>query len=156
MSHKVATILLVCLITVFVSSGQSWAKSKKEIPAPPKSEENDEVAKQYLMMQCKINSDIEEENRKIPLHKMEVASLQEQLLLCIQTHHRAEAARVEQKQKEVYSAWDASNKRIDGLKKDKDKLKMDALKYYKGKLPGSFSKEWEKEELAHYGRLPQD
>ena len=41
------------------------------------------------------------------------------------------------------------DRKIDSLKNDKENLKIDALKYYKGKLPKSLSLGWKEEELDY-------
>ena len=41
------------------------------------------------------------------------------------------------------------NQQIDVLNKDKSDLKLDALKYYKGKLPQQLLSKWEDEEIEY-------
>lgn len=106
----------------------------------------------YLDQQSDINRDILKEYRNLALARKELKTQRQ--LSALDTQYRGRGSLpTDSKVADAAREVKQCEQRIADLERRKGNLKMDATKYYEGKLPASFIKDWDEAEQAHRERI---
>jgi hypothetical protein len=127
--------------------------SPNQSPADKTNVGFDKLEIQYLDMQHIMTLEIEKQQRDIEykwVQKMRNSHFRSKY---IQIGAMDRARRLENENNDLEKSRDDSKMRIQSLQQEKEKLKMDALKYYKGKPSQQFEEVWDIRETEHKERL---
>ncbi len=107
-----------------------------------------ELQMQYMSKLRRINLNIK--NAYIDLkYNDQMLKLQQREELNELSYRGRVPRSVEEKKDKINADNKNANDKIKKLEMDKEDLKLDALKYYKGNLPAELSENWNKEESEH-------
>lgn len=172
MNMKKILILLICLSMVAASlfvaeqvkkkKGSSKKILESEIKQEPREESADafsrsmqndmaavEIRMQYMSKLRKINYEIQLEHINLKYNdKKRDIQYREELINDLAYRGRVPYS-AEKKRDRIEDEEKYSNEHIKKLEMEKEDLKLDAIKYYKGTLPPEFSKEWNETESEH-------
>lgn len=110
------------------------------------------IQSQYMSKLRKLNYEIEREHRNLKYNDKK-RDLQHQEELNELAYRRRVPYSVEKKRDKISDENRYSNENIKKLEMEKVDLELDATKYYKGKLPTEFLKEWNEIETEHIKAL---
>jgi len=108
----------------------------------------DDIQNQYINNLSNINAELENIYQKYYKYQKLYALNQELKIINLKSSGKIspEAERQETKYRDEEESL---KKRRKELKNDKNSLKLDALKFYKGKMPAALKKKWDEEEKRH-------
>jgi predicted RNase H-like nuclease (RuvC/YqgF family) len=104
-------------------------------------------------MQHIMNLEIERLQKDIEYKFFEKMRNSRLLIKHINIGNRERVRRLENENNDLEKSMEDSKMRIQSLQQEKEKLKMDALKYYKGKPSQQFEEVWDIRETEHKERL---
>jgi len=145
---------LVSGLTVYAQdASKKSVKSGKTTKVKEQSKKRDvidAVGQQYLDMLKDYNNQLQEAKKDIEKNG-KFAEINHEYVMKLYDNARKYGSRVDQKEidraraesNQYYKDIDRLKIRITELQQEKQKLKIDALKYYKGKLPQSFKNKWD-------------
>ena len=106
----------------------------------------DDLQREYLTKLSAINSEIKRLCPQLLQNEERGERLDELYFLDLRAHNFKTSANQRRLEQELKDDRERYKTKIEGLKNDKDNLKLDILKYYSGKMPDWLKEEWSKEE----------
>lgn len=119
------------------------------------SDEGDELQRQYLVKLMKIDLGLEIAHIQLRGNFEQSKSHQKSELLELQYRGRIPHD-VEMRGQELKDEEARTEENIKDLEREKENLKLDALKFYNGKMPKWLSKKWQKEETDYSKNIDEN
>lgn len=124
------------------------------LPDTNQPEQSDEIQQQYLKSLKIINLELDIENIAIS-KDYKLFKLQDEREL-LELNYRGKISYTAKMDRDKLENEEARTKEnIKNLNRDKENLKLDALKFYNGKMPKWLSEKWQEEEANHLKTLIQ-
>lgn len=128
-------------------STDSYEKFKKDMAAR-------EIQRQYYFNLLRINGDLQQQHINIKYYYKQIRLQQQEESLELSYRGRVPYS-VSSKRQKLEDDRVKSEDKIKELEKEKDNLKLDALKYYQGSMPKSLSDQWSEEEKRYSDFIKQ-
>jgi hypothetical protein len=141
--------------TVSGKPSKGTKEPAKDAGTQSKQETSDSTQAEYLDMQRNVNSELEREHNTISTAYRTImcAYYYQARSMKGEPYNREKAAEFQNALKGAEKSRAESERRIPILEQIKEKIRTDALQYYKGNLPPSFHKGWEGEDRLHKERM---
>jgi hypothetical protein len=167
---KMFSVLMGFAVLMLLTSevGAASDKAKKEPPgsvskqstakqvAPPVADDKpDDIQKQYLSRLSDINFEVESAHLTL-LFNFRRNKIQHAMVMNELRYRGRIPNDVQMKGQELKDEKTRTEGKIKDLKREKENLKLDALKYYNGKMPEWLSEEWQKEESRHSNNINEN
>lgn len=165
---KMFSVLMGFAVLMLLTSevGAASDKAKKQPPgsisesehsaakqvAPPVA---DDIQKQYLSRLFDINFEVESAYRTL-LFNFRRDKIQHAMEMNELRYRGRIPYDVQMKGQELKDEKTRTEGKIKDLKREKENLKLDALKYYNGEMPKWLSEKWQKEESRHSNNINED
>jgi hypothetical protein len=132
---KKVIFLMVASVISMVFYADVYAKDKGQ---------PDDIQTQYIERQRTLNDDLIQMGKDQAICDIHIEMVQQLELIDAKMGRSSLDTRI--KRKEVDLEQSRINSSTQELRKNRDDLKLDALKYYKGKMPTWLKSEWDKEQ----------